>query len=131
MKHPLYRVTGFEFISEYGLRVLFDDGSSQNIDFGRRNIRPTSRCDSLQAGDHRSRSPHSCLAEWCRFRSRHASRLAGAQHRTRSARPVMDTLTDVVHPVMVGEAVTRPAATSKPRMPLLTHVAPQQMGHCH
>jgi len=33
MKHPLYRVTGFEFISEYQLRVMFDDGSAQDIDF--------------------------------------------------------------------------------------------------
>ena len=33
MKHPIYRVKMFEIISPYTLRVGFDDGSEQIIDF--------------------------------------------------------------------------------------------------
>jgi hypothetical protein len=31
--HPLYRVTSFERVGAYGLRVEFDDGSQQTIEF--------------------------------------------------------------------------------------------------
>jgi glycine/D-amino acid oxidase-like deaminating enzyme len=33
MIHPIYRVEGFTIASPYTLRVLFDDASSQTIDF--------------------------------------------------------------------------------------------------
>ncbi|MFQ5745149.1 MAG: DUF2442 domain-containing protein [Acidobacteriota bacterium] len=33
MKHPVYRVRGFEVVDAYTLRVEFDDGTSQTIDF--------------------------------------------------------------------------------------------------
>ena len=32
--HPLYRVTSFERVGVYALRVEFDDGSQQTIEFG-------------------------------------------------------------------------------------------------
>lgn len=32
--HPLYRVTSFERVGDYTLRVEFDDGSQQTIEFG-------------------------------------------------------------------------------------------------
>ncbi len=32
MSHPLYDVTGFEFLDGYALRVTFDDGSVQVVD---------------------------------------------------------------------------------------------------
>jgi Protein of unknown function (DUF2442) len=31
--HPLYDVTGFEMVADYTLRVHFDDGSTQTINF--------------------------------------------------------------------------------------------------
>lgn len=34
MSHPLYDVTGYEIVRPYTLRVEFDDGSVQVIDFG-------------------------------------------------------------------------------------------------
>jgi hypothetical protein len=33
MSHPIYRVEAFELISPYTLRVRFDDGTEQIIDF--------------------------------------------------------------------------------------------------
>lgn len=33
MKHPIYRVVGFEKIGPYVLLVRFDDGQTQEIDF--------------------------------------------------------------------------------------------------
>lgn len=33
MYHKLYRVTKFEIVADYTLRVEFDDGSEQTIDF--------------------------------------------------------------------------------------------------
>ncbi|MBO9362126.1 MAG: DUF2442 domain-containing protein [Thermoflexus sp.] len=33
MSHPIYRVMGFEIAGPYTLRVLFDDGTEQVIDF--------------------------------------------------------------------------------------------------
>ncbi len=33
MAHPIYRVTGFDIIRAYTLRVTFDDRSEQTIDF--------------------------------------------------------------------------------------------------
>lgn len=33
MSHPIYRVKSFEIISPYTLRVRFDDGTEQTIDF--------------------------------------------------------------------------------------------------
>ena len=33
MKHPIYRVVGFEKIGPYTLRIRFDDGKEQQIDF--------------------------------------------------------------------------------------------------
>lgn len=33
MSHPLYDVVDFEIIGDYGLRVVFDDGTEQEIDF--------------------------------------------------------------------------------------------------
>lgn len=33
MSHPIYRVTGFEIIGPHQLRVTFDDGLTQEIDF--------------------------------------------------------------------------------------------------
>ncbi|MBX3053787.1 MAG: DUF2442 domain-containing protein [Caldilineaceae bacterium] len=33
MYHELFRVTGFQIVEEYTLRVQFDDGSEQTIDF--------------------------------------------------------------------------------------------------
>ncbi len=33
MYHKLYRVTQFEIVADYTLRVQFDDGSEQTIDF--------------------------------------------------------------------------------------------------
>jgi Protein of unknown function (DUF2442) len=32
--HPLYRVRSFERVGDYALRVAFDDGSEQTIEFG-------------------------------------------------------------------------------------------------
>lgn len=34
MEHAIYKVTGFEMIGDYRLRVEFDDDSWQEIDFG-------------------------------------------------------------------------------------------------
>ena len=34
MVHPIYRVVSFEIIAPFTLRVAFDDGTSQTIDFG-------------------------------------------------------------------------------------------------
>jgi hypothetical protein len=31
--HPIYRVRGFEIVGPYVLRVAFDDGTAQTIDF--------------------------------------------------------------------------------------------------
>jgi len=33
MPHPIYRVLDFKIVSEYTLRVVFDDGTAQVIDF--------------------------------------------------------------------------------------------------
>ena len=33
MNHPIYRVRGFEIVGPYVLRVAFDDGTVQTIDF--------------------------------------------------------------------------------------------------
>ncbi|HUK15194.1 MAG TPA: DUF2442 domain-containing protein [Bryobacteraceae bacterium] len=33
MDHPIYKVCSFEIVSDYTLRILFDDGSEQTIDF--------------------------------------------------------------------------------------------------
>jgi Protein of unknown function (DUF2442) len=33
MKHPIYRVTGFDIVGPYRIRVRFNDGVSQTIDF--------------------------------------------------------------------------------------------------
>jgi hypothetical protein len=33
MEHPIYRVTSVEALGDYRLRVSFDDGSAQVIDF--------------------------------------------------------------------------------------------------
>jgi hypothetical protein len=33
MSHPIYRVVGFEVTGPYTLRVRFDDGAEQDIDF--------------------------------------------------------------------------------------------------
>lgn len=33
MSHPIYRVESFEIVSPYTLRVRFDDGAEQTIDF--------------------------------------------------------------------------------------------------
>jgi len=33
MRHPIYRVVGFEIVGLYTLRVKFDDGTEQVIDF--------------------------------------------------------------------------------------------------
>lgn len=33
MKHPIYRVVNFKIVGPYTLKVSFDDGSSQVIDF--------------------------------------------------------------------------------------------------
>ncbi len=33
MQHPIHRVVSFEFTSDYALRVRFDDGTEQAIDF--------------------------------------------------------------------------------------------------
>jgi len=33
MTHPIYRVTDFEIVGPYTLRVMFDDGTEQVIDF--------------------------------------------------------------------------------------------------
>lgn len=33
MSHPLYDVVAFEIVGRYTLRVTFDDGSSQIVDF--------------------------------------------------------------------------------------------------
>jgi len=33
MKHPIYRVTAFEIVGPYEIRVRFNDGVSQTIDF--------------------------------------------------------------------------------------------------
>ena len=33
MNHPIYRVRSFEIVSAYTLRVRFDDGTAQTIDF--------------------------------------------------------------------------------------------------
>ena len=33
MSHTIHRVTGFEQIGDFELRVFFEDGTSQNIDF--------------------------------------------------------------------------------------------------
>ena len=34
MNHPIYRVRTFEIVGPYRLRIDFDDGVSQTIDFG-------------------------------------------------------------------------------------------------
>jgi len=34
MEHPIYRVVQFEIVRPYTLRVRFDDGAEQVIDFG-------------------------------------------------------------------------------------------------
>src|SRR5213593_4362852 len=33
MSHPIYKVTGFEFVGPHVLRVSFNDGSTQTINF--------------------------------------------------------------------------------------------------
>jgi hypothetical protein len=33
MSHPIYRVRSFEIVADYTLRVGFDDGTEQTIDF--------------------------------------------------------------------------------------------------
>ena len=33
MNHPIYRVRGFEIVGPYALRVAFDDGTVETIDF--------------------------------------------------------------------------------------------------
>jgi hypothetical protein len=33
MSHPIHRVSRFEIVSPYTLRVVFDDGSEQSINF--------------------------------------------------------------------------------------------------
>ena len=33
MSHPIYRVRSFDIVAPYKLRVCFDDGSEQTIDF--------------------------------------------------------------------------------------------------
>ncbi len=33
MPHPIYRITAFEIVEPYTLRIAFDDGTQQTIDF--------------------------------------------------------------------------------------------------
>ena len=33
MSHPIHRVVGFEFLADYSLRVQFEDGTAQSINF--------------------------------------------------------------------------------------------------
>ena len=33
MNHPIYRVRSFEIVGAYVLRIAFDDGTAQTIDF--------------------------------------------------------------------------------------------------
>ncbi|MBI3741401.1 MAG: DUF2442 domain-containing protein, partial [Chloroflexi bacterium] len=33
MNHPIYRVRSFEIVAPYTLRVSFDDGTTETIDF--------------------------------------------------------------------------------------------------
>ena len=33
MNHPIYRVASFEIVAPYTLRITFDDGSKQSINF--------------------------------------------------------------------------------------------------
>lgn len=33
MNHPIYRVVSFEIIGDYKIRIIFDDNSSQEINF--------------------------------------------------------------------------------------------------
>src|SRR5437899_1672421 len=33
MEHPIYRVVGFDIVAPYTLKVRFDDGTAQTIDF--------------------------------------------------------------------------------------------------
>ena len=33
MSHPIYRVRSFEIVADYTLRIRFDDGAGQTIDF--------------------------------------------------------------------------------------------------
>jgi hypothetical protein len=35
MNHPIYRVRSFEIVSAYTLKIRFDDGNEQTIDFRR------------------------------------------------------------------------------------------------
>ena len=83
MTHPIYRVRSFEIVSDYVLRIGFDDDSEQTIDF-----RPVLAGELygplrvLKLFDQVSIDPevHTLiLAEWGGLRSSDPARLAHAQ----------------------------------------------------
>jgi hypothetical protein len=83
MKHPIYRVTAFDVVADYTLRVRFDDETEQTIDF-----RP------ILAGELYGPLCDISLAEWSGLRSGNPARLADSRSGVQRTHA---TLTSVVH----------------------------------
>ncbi len=71
MDHEIYRVVSFEKVAPFALRVQFDDGSSQVIDFRPvlkgKLYGPLRGPITLRPGPDRSRGPYTWLAKWRRL----------------------------------------------------------------
>ena len=80
MNHAIHRVEYFEIVGPYTLALRFDDGSEQRIDFRPvlegEVFAPLQDLDVFNTGRTGRHVRDIAVAEWCRFRSRDASRLA-------------------------------------------------------
>ena len=80
MSHAIHRVEYFEIVGPYTLALRFDDGSEQRIDFRPvlegEVFAPLQDPRHVQCGRTGRHVRHIAVAEWCRFRSRDASRMA-------------------------------------------------------
>jgi hypothetical protein len=69
--HSVYRVTEFQIVAPYTLRVRFDDQTEQVINFepvlAAELYRPLRENRFVQSSAHRSRGAYVGLAEWCGF----------------------------------------------------------------
>ena len=72
MSHPLYDVTAFEQVGAYKVRVHFDDGTEQLIDFEPvlygEMYEPLRDRSFFRSGTARRGDSHPRMAEWRRLR---------------------------------------------------------------
>ena len=87
MTHAIHEVTGFEKVAPFTLRVSFEDGTAQVVDFrpvlAGEIFGPLADPEVFEPGQDRRGESDARLAERSRFRSGDAARLAGGRAATR------------------------------------------------